>query len=681
MIKAERQVVLVVPPFQMPKLPALGVSQMKANLERAGYPTRLLYLNVGYADAIGIDAYNWISSDTDTAMLGEYIFSHCLFDHSDEQFDRYLAEYDIDAMIEPIALACGGEPGERLLRRWIAQAREFCEVARERVLDANPWVVGLTSTFQQNCASLAILRQVKRARPDVVTVIGGANCESVMGEELFVRFPEIDWLGQGECDLSIVELVERLSRGEHDKRVPGFLSRHYPEMTLRAQVLTGDDMDRMPYPDFSEYVEALAGSAVGPRVNAALALESARGCWWGAKQHCTFCGLNGQTMAFRSKSPDRFVEELQAVTDQTGYRLVAMADNILDMQYFKSVLPQLAERGDVQLFYETKANLSREQVRMLAQANVSMIQPGIESLSDHTLKLMRKGCSVMQNVQLLKWCGEYGIRVGWNHLYGFPGEKEEELDDVAAVAHRIHHLTPPSNTGVLHVDRFSPHFNQADEFGIAPIKPRTSYGYVYPFEHEALERLAYTYESDFLNAKEDSPGCAKLIKIVKRWQAAHGRAFLLAMPRTRSLWFIDSRPCNWRPLHRVTGLTRSVYEACDKARTRADLVKRFAGESPEAEVDAALAKLVKRSLVLRYGEKYLALATDPAERIVTEYLPGPNIKPQAGRYPLKLRLKRLLAEKNLFAAVADRLAQRVRLTRAKLTRRWVGWAMNALHER
>ena len=73
-----------------------------------------------------------------------------------------------------------------------------------------------------------------------------------------------------------------------------------------------------------------------------------------------------------------------------------------------------------------KANLTREQVRLLADAGVRHIQPGIESLSDHVLALMKKGVTGLRNVQLLKWCKEYGIEVDWNILYGFPGETRED---------------------------------------------------------------------------------------------------------------------------------------------------------------------------------------------------------------------------------------------------------------
>jgi magnesium-protoporphyrin IX monomethyl ester (oxidative) cyclase len=60
-----------------------------------------------------------------------------------------------------------------------------------------------------------------------------------------------------------------------------------------------------------------------------LLLETSRGCWWGAKQHCTFCGLNGGAMAFRSKSAERVVEEIRYLRDRYGVESLSVVDNIL----------------------------------------------------------------------------------------------------------------------------------------------------------------------------------------------------------------------------------------------------------------------------------------------------------------------------------------------------------------
>src|SRR4030095_16127246 len=72
-------------------------------------------------------------------------------------------------------------------------------------------------------------------------------------------------------------------------------------------------LDETPLPRFEEYFDRLAKTSFATELDADVQLvyESARGCWWGAKSHCTFCGLNGSSMAFRSKSPARVVQELR----------------------------------------------------------------------------------------------------------------------------------------------------------------------------------------------------------------------------------------------------------------------------------------------------------------------------------------------------------------------------------
>ena len=56
---------------------------------------------------------------------------------------------------------------------------------------------------------------------------------------------------------------------------------------------------------------------------------------------------------------------------------------------------------------------------------------------------MRKGATTVQNIQLLRWCTEYGVSALWNILTGFPGEDEDEFARIAGEAEALHHLEPP----------------------------------------------------------------------------------------------------------------------------------------------------------------------------------------------------------------------------------------------
>ena len=117
-----------------------------------------------------------------------------------------------------------------------------------------------------------------------------------------------------------------------------------------------------------------------------LPLESSRGCWWGAAHQCTFCGLNGTSLGYRSKSPERVLAEVHELEDRYGVSDFEAVDNILDMGYHKTLLPELAaDTSTRRIFYEIKANVSRAQVAALVDAGIMWVQPGIESLHSEVL--------------------------------------------------------------------------------------------------------------------------------------------------------------------------------------------------------------------------------------------------------------------------------------------------------
>ena len=72
----------------------------------------------------------------------------------------------------------------------------------------------------------------------------------------------------------------------------------------------------LPIPDYDDYFEELQGSLYRAAILPGLPVEMSRGCWWGQKSHCTFCGLNGGGMNYRSKAPEQVLEEIDALVDR-----------------------------------------------------------------------------------------------------------------------------------------------------------------------------------------------------------------------------------------------------------------------------------------------------------------------------------------------------------------------------
>ena len=185
-----------------------------------------------------------------------------------------------------------------------------------------------------------------------------------------------------------------------------------------------------------------------------LPFESSRGCWWGQKHHCTFCGLNGSNMAFRAKSPASLAPQISEMVRRYRSFMLEAVDNVADNDYYSSLFPAIvADRSDYQLFYEVKYEISsREKIRLLRDAGVKRIQPGIESIKHPCAPANAEGRlrASPQNINLLRWALYYEVTVGWNIIWGFPGETEEDYRQQLSVMEQIVHLQPP--TGAGHVD-------------------------------------------------------------------------------------------------------------------------------------------------------------------------------------------------------------------------------------
>lgn len=608
-------VAFVVMPFADVGRPALGVSLLQAEIEPLGLSSRVYYFNLDLAATLGLDLYARLAqSMASEALLGEWFFADLLFGDRIPDERAYVTK------------VLGQYVGLGTFVRDVLAARRYRRAFVERCVDtlrqARPRVVGFTTTFHQTCASLAVALRLKQASDPPVIVFGGANCEGEMGRQLIRSCPWIDYVCTGEGDVAFPLWMEQWLRLGDPVAVPGMVGHDAGDEPANPAPVR--DLDRLPIPRFGDYFQHARNSPLCDQIEPWLVIETSRGCWWGEKHHCTFCGLNGETMAFRSKSAERVLRELTGQATTFGCTRMECVDNILDLRYLRTLFPLLIERGPrLDLFYETKANLKWSQVAVLAAGGVRVIQPGIESLSSEVLRLMRKGCTAAQNIQLLRWCEELGMRVAWNILFGFPGESPREYERMAALVPLLTHLQPPVVCAPFRLDRFSPYFSAPAEFGLARIRPNFAYYYVFPFGRGDLARLAYYFEFDRLDGSDPSSYTGALQREVQRWSALHQQRDQ-PPPRLDQHWegdalsITDTRPAAVRTTHRLEGIAAILYRMCDAGKPFARLREALGERADEGAIRATLEGLMAAKLLLDCDGHYLALAVlrdrSPAEK-------------------------------------------------------------------
>ncbi len=613
-------------PFSNLRLPSIALTQLKAVVERElgdRVRVRILYLNQEFANFLGLELYQEIAGalEANSSGLGDWLFRQVAFpslpDNAESYFKRYFPATDAVVEARRQAVLAKRAGLERFFQKLIAKHR----------LDGED-MVGLTSMFAQNTACFAMARLLKARNPRVVTLMGGANCEEPMGRELARNVPDVDFVFSGPALLSFPELVGHQLAGDLAacQRIQGVLSRHNADSEeTKGRAAVGRELPiDVPVPlDYGSFLDDLKRSFPSGSMKPSLTFETSRGCWWGERSHCTFCGLNGGTMMYRSMPPAQALELFEDLFARYGDRCSRFesVDNIMPREYLTEVFPHLTPPGGVSIFYEVKADLKEREMEILSRAGVREIQPGIEALATSTLKLMRKGTTSFQNVVFLKNCARFGIRPSWNLLIGFPGEGEETYRKYVADLPSLVHLPPPAGAFPVRFDRYSPYFTRAAEYGLS-LEPYDFYSAIYPFDDAALRNMAYyfedrNYRADYLTqmVSWQSRLTAGVAHWSGRWRGDDGglAAALYFEGEGAARIVVDTRSGE-RVEHRVSELAAKVLDFTrDKGWRVADIAERLGAEEPVAM--AEVVHLQEIGLLFTENERFCSLVLDERRQV------------------------------------------------------------------
>jgi ribosomal peptide maturation radical SAM protein 1 len=571
------RVALIYPPYA-PLVPPLGLALLSSGVKKLGFECRTFNWNIDFVRSYPVkQARRRVAMHQALSYLfplNEWVFLKQVFPESDDadpRIARRLAE--VDAGYKAIRARRYSYPVESGLAQdpvspaeWIPTMRGVAAESLQRMADRLSAfdVIGISTTFSQNMAALALAKTVKKTWPEKTVVFGGANCDDVMGQTLVEQFDFIDYVFSGEVDFSFPEFVRRVYTGESTADVPGIIYRDVQGHVVKGPVAEPlEDMNALPTPDYDDYVADRPSTDVRS-LPLVLALESSRGCWWGAKHHCVFCGLNANGMGFRGKNHGRFQQELEEIVDRYQPKHLTMTDNIISTSYYGEFVNWARSRRlGVDFFYEIKANLNRTQVEGLSDAGITSLQPGIESFSSNVLGLIKKGIHGIQNVAFLKYASDNGVAVYYSILGGFPGESVEDYQKMGRQVRSLVHLQPPAyGVGAAQYHRFSPMFKSA-----APgfLRPLPGYMELYPFPEETIAKMAYHFEAreqkDFSYFEPVSAG-------ILRWRESWSvRGCTLTWESVGDGILIRDRRPGFQPRnYRLTDHAVSVFHSLDRPR-------------------------------------------------------------------------------------------------------------------
>ncbi len=611
------RVLLVQMPFFRLESPSLGLELLHAALRREGIESQVAYLNLDFGRRIGKDAYTWISVRAPRyLLLGDLVFGPSL--HGEE-----IGVERVEALVSGLGKRRESGVPAWLVARFpslVQAAKDFLAEQCEAIEWSRYDLVGIGTLFHA-VPALALARMIKEQPGAPKIILGGSHCEGEMGDGLHRAFPFVDFVCRGEGEELIVQLARHLQDGRRPlETIRGLLWRHGGETrgvasgraTIGSDPGTGREavgrqyqLDRLPVPRYDAWLERVRSLAMHVPAELRLPIETSRGCWYGEKRQCTFCGFNGEAMAFRRKSPGRILEEFRALMSHE-VRFLQCVDNIPDPLSFRTLLPKLATlNGGCQIFCEVMPHLNHAQVRQLHDSGIFWVQAGIESLSTRLLRMMGKGTTAFQNVRFLRYAAQWGIGASWSLLFGFPGEDPEDYREIQGLIPALAHLQPPfDDHQQIRVDRFSPIFRERQ--GIRNVVPAPSYQEAFRLDPETLTRLAYYFEYEYADPHDPYDTVQGCAVEMERWRRAAATAALVSFESGPLLHVLDTRPISIERHAVLGGRAREILRATEHGASLAELGARTG--APAGEIEALLAPLLERRWVVHLDDRYLSLA-------------------------------------------------------------------------
>lgn len=290
------------------------------------------------------------------------------------------------------------------------------------VKDFKPDFVGITFVTPLFREMTKITSIIKSIDSKTVIIGGGPHCSSY--PELTLEESDLDIIVVGEGDFAIRDIVN----GKFDGKT---------KIVIKEKPV--ENLDVLPFPAYHlyDYRRYSVPKSIARKLPAAW-MESSRGCIYG----CVYCNKNIFGKRFRTKSPERVVEEMMKLK-KMGFKEVHFTDDAFttDIKRAKKICDLLIEKNvnlDFALINGIRVNqIDLELLMKLKKAGCYKIFFGIESGNQQILNNIRKGVRLQQIVQAVNWAKEAGLEILGSFMIGLPGETEETMRDTIEFAKRL----------------------------------------------------------------------------------------------------------------------------------------------------------------------------------------------------------------------------------------------------
>jgi magnesium-protoporphyrin IX monomethyl ester (oxidative) cyclase len=294
------------------------------------------------------------------------------------------------------------------------------------IFEEKPKIIGIsvmTFTWPKVKEMIAML---KDKFPETFIVIGGVHA-TISKKKCLQESAQLDALVYGEGEYTLLELVNYIENGGDLNKIKGLIFRDNSFIVENPSRNVIENVDELSFPDRSlvnilDYVPAFSQYKKLPVTN----IFTTRGCPY----QCIFCIPDVLGKRIRYRSPEAVIEEIKYLKVEYGIKDIAFWDDTLTLNRKRLLeIIKLLKKNKLDILWsaQARANLvDKELLKEMASAGCWKIHYGLESMLQKNLDMLRKGTTVEQNFNAVKWTKEAKMEVEASFIFGIPRETFED---------------------------------------------------------------------------------------------------------------------------------------------------------------------------------------------------------------------------------------------------------------
>jgi anaerobic magnesium-protoporphyrin IX monomethyl ester cyclase len=304
-----------------------------------------------------------------------------------------------------------------------------------RIAEIDPDLIAFSTMTGPHKWVLETAAKIKRARNRPV-ILGGPHPTFFPG---IIHEPCVDMICVGEGEFALLELSERLDRGEDISAIQNLWVKRDGKVFKNGLRPLIEDLDILPFPDRSLYDGCRILRSVP-----AMKFLTGRGC----PHRCAFCFnhsfnelYRGLGRVVRKRNIDHLISEIRETARTYHLDLVRFPDDSFtgNRAWLLEFLGRYKKEIGLPYTGLARANELDEDVVVALKASGCLnvffgVETGSEDLRNRVLKKNLTNAQLVEAARLLR---KYKVRFGTYNMFGLPGETLAQALETIRLNHRL----------------------------------------------------------------------------------------------------------------------------------------------------------------------------------------------------------------------------------------------------